>query len=99
MGRRLMNIGEQTTFMINFISDFINGELDRYFFDLDYSAYVIEHFPYMEFENSKLADRFAYTVDRAYERGTALGLSDEEFRAEMSNALNKWLGSMKPDTP
>jgi len=94
-----MNIGEQTTFMINFISDFINGELDRYFFDLDYSAYVIEHFPYMEFENSKLADRFAYTVDRAYERGTALGLSDEEFRAEMSNALNKWLGSMKPDTP
>lgn len=53
----------------------------------------------MEFENSKLADRFAYTVDRAYERGTALGLSDEEFRAEMSNALNKWLGSMKPDTP
>ena len=99
MGRRLMNIGEQTTFMINFISDFINGELDRYFFDLDYSAYVIEHFPYMEFENSKLADRFAYTVDRAYERGTALGLSEEDFRAEMSNALNKWLGSMKPDTP
>lgn len=92
-----MNIGEHTTFMINFISDFINGELDRYFFDLDYSAYVIEHFPYMEFENSKLADRFAYTVDRAYERGTALGLSDEEFRAEMSNAFNKWLGSMKPD--
>lgn len=43
-----MNIGEHTTFMINFISDFINGELDRYFFDLNYSAYVIEHFPYMD---------------------------------------------------
>jgi hypothetical protein len=50
-----MNIGEHTTFMINFISDFINGELDRYFFDLDYPAYVIEHFPYMELENSRLA--------------------------------------------
>jgi predicted ATPase len=46
------------------------------FFDLDYSAYVIEHFPYMEIENSRLADRFAYTVDWAYERGTDLGLSD-----------------------
>ncbi len=93
-----MTIGEHTRFMINFISDFINGELDRYFFDLDYSAYVIEHFPYMELEDGRLADRFAYTVDRAYERGSALGLSDEEFRAEMSRAFDKWLGSMKPDT-
>ena len=39
-----MKTGEHTTFMINFILDFINGEIERYFFDLDYSAYVIEHF-------------------------------------------------------
>lgn len=92
-----MNAGEHTTFMINFISDFINGEIDRYFFDLDYSAYLIEHFPYMELEDSRLADRFANTVDLAYERGTALGLSDEEFRIEISNAFDKWLGGKKPD--
>ncbi|PNT93765.1 hypothetical protein CDQ83_09815 [Clostridium thermosuccinogenes] len=30
--------------------DFIDGEIDSCFFDLDYSAYVIEHFPYMEEE-------------------------------------------------
>lgn len=83
--------------MINFISDFVNGELERYFFDLDYSAYVIEHFPHMELENNKFAERFAYTVDRAYERGTDLGLSDEEFRVEISNALDEWLGRKKPD--
>ncbi len=92
-----MKIGEHTTFMINFISDFINGETDRYFFDLDYSAYVIEHSQYMEFENSRLADRFANTVDRAYERGTALRLSDEEFRIEISKAFDKWLCGKKPD--
>ena len=46
----------------------------------------------MEFENSELADRFAYTIDRAYERGTALGLSDKEFRAEIANAFDEWLG-------
>lgn len=86
-----MKTGEHTTFMINFILDFINGEIERYFFDLDYSAYVIEHFPHMERENSRLALRFAQTVDRAYECGTDLGLSDEEFRNEISNALDEWL--------
>ena len=92
-----MNFKEHTAFMIEFISDFVNGDLERYFFDMDYSAYVIEHFPYMELENSKLADKFANTLDRAYERGTDLGLPDEEFRVEISNALNVWLGSKKPD--
>lgn len=86
-----MKFKKHTAFMIDFISDFVNGEIDRYFFDLDYSAYVIEHFSYMELENSKLADKFAYTIDQAYERGTDLGLSDEEFRVKISNALNEWL--------
>jgi predicted ATPase len=86
-----MKFKKHTAFMIDFISDFVNGEIDRYFFDLDYSAYVIEHFPYMELEDSKLADKFAYTIDQAYERGTDLGLSDEEFRVKISNALNEWL--------
>ncbi|MGI6412283.1 MAG: hypothetical protein ACOXZ5_07070 [Syntrophomonadaceae bacterium] len=86
-----MKFKKHTAFMIDFISDFVNGDLERYFFDLDYPAYVIEHFPHMELENSKFAVRFAQTVDRAYERGTDLGLSDEEFRNEISKALNEWL--------
>ena len=92
-----MKFKKHTAFMIDFISDFVNGELERYFFDLDYSGYVIEHFPHMEIENAKLADKFAYTIDRVYERGTSLGLSDEHFRIEISNALDEWLGRKKPD--
>jgi len=92
-----MKVGKHTAFMIDFVSDFVNGELERLFFDLDYSAYVIEHFPHMELENTRFADKFAYTIDRAYERGTDLGLSDEEFRIEISNALDEWLGRKKPD--
>lgn len=92
-----MNYKKHTAFMIDFISDFVNGELERYFFDLDYSAYVIEHFPHMELENIRFADKFANTIDRTYERGTELGLSDEEFRIEISNALDEWLGRKKPD--
>ncbi len=86
-----MKFKKHTAFMIDFISDFVNGDLERYFFDLDYSAYVIEHFPHMELENSRFADRFAHTIDRAYERGADLGLSDDEFRNEISNALDEWL--------
>jgi hypothetical protein len=92
-----MKFKKHTAFMIDFISDFVNGELERYFFDLDYSAYVIEHFPHMELEDARFADKFAYTIDRAYERGTDIGLSDEEFRVEISKALNEWLGKKKPD--
>ncbi len=87
-----MNFKKHTAFMIDFIQDFINGDIERYFFDLDYSAYVIEHFLHMEIENGRFADKFANTIDRAYERGTDLGLPDDEFRAEISNAFNKWLG-------
>jgi hypothetical protein len=90
-----MNFKKHTAFMIDFISDFVNGEIERYFFDLDYSAYVIEHFPHMERENAKFADKFANTIDRAYELGTDLGLPDEEFRVEISNALDEWLGRNK----
>jgi hypothetical protein len=57
-----MKTGKHTAFMIDFISDFVNGKIDRYFFDLDYSAYVIEHFPGMERENAIFADRFANTM-------------------------------------
>jgi hypothetical protein len=87
-----MNYKKHTAFMVDFISDFVNGEIERFFFDLDYSAYVIEHFPHMEFENAKFAEKFANTIDWAYERGTDFGLPDEEFRVEISKALDEWLG-------
>ena len=93
-----MNFKKHTKFMIDFISDFVNGEIDRYFFNMDYSAYVIQHFPYMEKENARLAERFAYTVDQSYERCTDLRLSDERFRAEISEAFDEWLGKGKIDS-
>jgi hypothetical protein len=92
-----MRVGKHTIFMIKFIMDFINGEIECYFFDLDYSAYVIEHFPHMEHENRELAERFADTVDQSYELGTSLGLSDEEFRMKIANAFNEWLGEKRPN--
>ena len=92
-----MTFKKHTAFMIDFISDFVNGEIERFFFDLDYSAYVIEHFPYMERENSKFAQKFADIIDWAYEHGSDIGLDDEEFKLEISNALDELLGNAKTD--
>lgn len=92
-----MKTGKHTSFMINFIKDFIDGEIDCYFFKMDYSAYVIEHFPHMEYENPRLADHFADTIDNVYEKAINLRLSDEKFRAEISYAYDEWLGKIKRD--
>jgi hypothetical protein len=46
----------------------------------------------MEYENPRLADWFADTIDHAYEHGINLRLTDEEFRAEISAAFDAWLG-------
>ncbi len=51
----------------------------------------------MKHENSKLAETFADIVDQAYEIGTSLGLSDEKFRMEITNAFNEWLGEKRPN--
>jgi hypothetical protein len=49
----------------------------------------------MKLEDARFADKFAYTIDQTYERGTDLGLTDEEFRAVISKALDEWLGKKK----
>jgi len=90
-----MKLGKHTKFMIEFIKDFIDGKIDSYFFDLDYNAYVIEHFPYMEEENPELAERFADTIDYTYEYYVDRGLPEEEFRAKISKAFDQWLGKTK----
>ena len=87
-----MEIGKHTKFMIGFIKDFINEEIDSYFFDRDYRAYVIEHFLYMEKENPELAERFVNTIDYVYEYYVDRGLPEEEFRVKMSKAFDQWLG-------
>lgn len=50
---------------------------------------------FVEYENPRLADRFADVIDYAYEYGMRLKLSDEEFRAEISEAFDEWLGKTK----
>ena len=47
----------------------------------------------MELKNAMFADQLDNTIDQVYEHGTDLDLPDEEFRIEIFNALDEWLGS------
>jgi len=82
-----MKVGKHTAFMLEFVEEFVSGDMTRQFFDLDYSGYCIEHFPHMELENKKLARKFADTIDVAYEIGSERNLSDKAFRKSMRDAL------------
>ncbi|QNK41038.1 hypothetical protein [Caproicibacter fermentans] len=50
-----MKLGKHGQFLVNFISAYVNGEMERWEFDLDYSGYVIDHFPSFETETRRLA--------------------------------------------
>jgi len=82
-----LKAGKHTAFMLEFVAEFANGEMSRQFFDLDYSGYCIEHFPYMQSENGKLARKFADTIDAAYDFGSEQNQSDKAFRKTMKDTL------------
>lgn len=92
-----MKVGKHTAFMVDFISDFADGKMSRDNFELDYSGYVLEHFPEMEREDKRLARKFANTVDTKYEYAETRNISDDDFRILMNNALCDFLGTGKPD--
>ena len=61
-----MKLKKHGAFLVNFVIDFVNGDMSRFFFNLDYSGYVIEHFPEFEREHPRLSRGFADTIDLTY---------------------------------
>ncbi len=92
-----MKVGKHTAFMIDFVSDFADGNISRDHFEIDYSGYVIEHFPMMERENARLARKFANIIDNTVEYAQACNMSDDDFRIAVNNALCDLLGVDEPD--
>lgn len=92
-----MKVGKHTAFMIDFVSDFADGKISRFDFELDYSGFVIEHFPAMEKENLRLARKFADTVDKTVEYVEHHKISDDDFRIMINNAICDLLGIDEPD--
>ena len=78
-------------FLVSFVTSFVDGEISRHEFDMDYSGYVIEHFPSFRKEHPRLANRFADTIDVAYELGERK--TDEALRDSMADALDDFFGN------
>jgi site-specific recombinase len=93
----MMKVGKHTAFMVDFVSDFADGEISRYNFEMDYSGYIIKHFPLMEKEDACLAQKFADTVDSTVEYAGINNISDDDFRILINNSICDFLGIDDPD--
>ena len=86
----MMKLKKHGAFLVNFVIDFANGDMSRFFFDLDYSGYVIEHFPEFEREHCRLSRRFADTIDLTY--SPCSWRDDDSFRDAIGEAVDELLG-------
>ena len=89
-GMLTMKLKKHGAFLVNFVIGFANGDISRRDFDMDYSGYVIEHFPEFEEEHPRLSQKFASTIDRTY--SACSWMPDNRFREAISNALDEFLG-------
>ena len=85
-----MKLKKHGAFLVNFVIDFANGDMSRFFFDLDYSGYVIEHFPEFEREHPRLSRKFADTIDLTYSYGS--WMDDDVFGDAIGEAVDEFLG-------
>lgn len=82
--------------LVNFVISFVNGNISRRDFDLDYSYYVKKDFPAFRREHPRLANRFADTIDQTYDACSYM--ADEDFRDAIADAIDEFLGiTPEPD--
>ena len=86
-----MRLKKHGAFLVNFVIGFVNGDMSREDFDMDYSGYVIEHFPEFEREHPRLSRRFADTIERTY--STCSWMTDDAFQYAIDNAVDAFLGN------
>ena len=86
-----MKLKKHGAFLVNFVIDFADGSISRWAFDMDYSGYVIEHFPEFEREHPRLSQRFVNTIERTY--STCSWMTDEAFQSSICNAVDALLGN------
>ena len=66
-------------FMMDYVNDFLEGRLDRFFFELDFDHNLMTHFAKMKREDPEYAEAFAYYIsDFGVDCGNAL--TDDEYK-------------------
>ena len=66
-------------FMMAYVSDFLEGRMKRWEFDIDFDHHIITRFAKMERENPEFAEAFGYYISTCgVDRGD--GLSDAAYK-------------------
>jgi len=80
--------------MMTFVQEYLNGEMDRLGWDLDFNHYLIQYYPKMERENSDLAECFAfYIAEQGFDEGD--DLDDGEHKELIRKQWNKFKAAMR----
>ena len=83
-----------TEFMMSFVQDYLDDNMDRMSFDLDFNHYLIKHYPSMERKNSDLAECFSfYLAEEGFDE--AISLSDAEHKKLICNQWQKFQDAMR----
>lgn len=94
-GHKMM-LGPHGKFLVEYVMSFVNDDIARWEFDIDYSGYVLAHFPGFEAETPRLAAKFVKTIDQACVSYS--WMDDKSFALALSDELDLFLGTPKlPD--
>jgi hypothetical protein len=77
-----------TKYMMEFVQEYLDGKMDRLWFDQDFIHYLIECYPKMERENANLAECFNfYLAEEGFDQ--AKGLSDAAHKKLIRQQFNE----------
>ena len=80
-------------FMMAFVQGYLDGNMDRLSFDLDFEHYLTKNFPKMEREGGELADCFAfYLSEEGVDR--ADGISDSAHKKLIKKQFGEFMAAM-----
>jgi len=80
-------------FMLNFIREYLDGENERLFFDLDFNYTLNQYYPKMEREDPDFAECFVYYLaERGFDKSK--GLSDVEHKKLLRQQYDEFMAAM-----
>ncbi len=83
-----------TQLMFEFVQEYLNGNMERMFFDLDFNHYLIQYYPAMERQNPEMAECFAFYISECGVDASD-GLSDTEHKKLIRKQWKEFTGAME----
>ena len=80
--------------MVNFVNEYLSGEMTRIGFELDFNHYLMKHYAKMEREDSEQAECFAfYLAEEGLDKG--MDLNDDEHKKLIRKQWSEFKAAMQ----